>query len=251
MKTIWITGASSGIGQALAQTLLSQGHRVIVSARSEDKLKDLADAHEHCIAMPVDVTDRDATAACLADIDARFGGLDWLVANAGICEYVDLPTLDVEMFRRTYEINFFANVTLTEQALPLLAKRPEARLVYVSSSAQLLPLPRAQAYSSSKAALSHFGEIMAADLGATSVKVCTVHPGFVKTPLTDQNDFSMPMRITADKAAAIMAKGIAKGKPIINFPTVFTVVLKLINALPVRLRRTIIGKLSRFKGDFS
>ncbi|WP_119395538.1 SDR family NAD(P)-dependent oxidoreductase [Salinibius halmophilus] len=250
MKTIWITGASTGIGEALARNLLKQGHRVLVSARTQEKLQALTNEYEHCIALPLDVTDEAAVAATIDKIEQDYGLIDWLVANAGICEYIDLPSMPVDVFRRTFEVNFFSIVDLTERALPLLNKSNAPRLVYVSSSAQFLPLPRAQAYSSSKAALSHFGEVMAADLANTPIKVCTVHPGFVETPLTDKNDFQMPMRITAEKAADIMAKGITKGRPVINFPRLFIGILKLINALPIRIRRKIIGKISRFQGDF-
>lgn len=250
MKTIWITGASTGIGAALAETLLQQGERVIISARSADKLKQLTERFEHCHALPLDVTDEDAAKQACQHIAQEFGSLDWLVANAGICEYIDLPDMPVDVFRRTFEVNFLSIVGLTTLCLPLLANSQQPRLVYVSSSAQFLPLPRAQAYSSSKAALSHYAEIMASDLANTHIKVCTVHPGFVETPLTDKNDFSMPMRVTADKAALIMVKGITRGKSIINFPRVFIGILKLINALPTRVRRSIIGKLSRFQGDF-
>lgn len=248
MKTYWILGASTGIGKALAEELLAQGQQVVISARSQDKLAAMANGQERALAIALDLTDAQAVAAALAQIQTHFGGLDVVVANAGVCHYIDLPALPLQAFRDTFEVNFFAMVQLTELCLPALRQSHCGQLVYVSSSAAFLPLPRAQAYGASKAALSHFAEIMAAELKADGIAVTLVSPGFVDTPLTAKNDFNMPMRVSAQRAAQIMAKGIAKQQAHIAFPWFFTLLLRLAAALPTGLRRKLVAKSSRYQG---
>ncbi len=239
-QRIWLTGATSGIGRALALRLLDQGHRVALSARSESALVALADGRDNALLLPLDVTDREATLQAAERLAEAFGGLDQVILNAGTCEYLDARHFDMALVERVFAPNLFGALYGVEAALPLLrrarAEGGRPLLAAVSSSAAYVPLPRAEAYGASKAALSHFLESLRLDLDAEGIDVSLIHPGFVKTPLTDRNDFPMPMRIEVDAAAEAILAGLAKRRLDIHFPRRFTLLVKLMGILPPALR---------------
>lgn len=243
-QVIWLTGASSGIGEALISTLSSQCETLYISARSADKLTELSQGMSNVIPLAADITSMDSLTQAAEKIEQQSGRLDTLIANAGTCEYVDVEQFDTEMFRRVLDTNFMGTVNSVAVALPLLKKSQRGYLVGVSSSVTSLPMPRAQAYGSSKAAMSHFLECMKADLAHLDIDVSVVSPGFVKTPLTDLNDFPMPMRISAEEAADEIIKGIAKRQWHIHFPKKFTLLLGFMGSLPAFLRHKITKKMS-------
>ncbi|WP_075880551.1 SDR family NAD(P)-dependent oxidoreductase [Vreelandella massiliensis] len=242
-QRIWLTGATSGIGEAVAQQLLAEGHQVVLSARSEDKLDALCAKRDNAIALPVDITDRDAVLAAGETIRERLGALDLVLLNAGTCEYVDMPDFDMALIERVLTPNLYGTLYGVEAALPLLrAARKEgrpARLAATSSASAYLPLPRAEAYGASKAAVSYFLESLRLDLHPEGIDVSLIHPGFVKTPLTERNDFPMPMRVSVEHAANAILNGLAKGRLDIHFPRRFTYLVKFMGILPPRLRRAI------------
>ena len=168
-----------------------------------------------------------------------------MIANAGTCEYVDVNQFDTALFRRVLETNVLGLVNTVGAALPLLKQSKRGYIVGVSSSVAMLAMPRAQAYGSSKAAITHFLESMKADLTPLGLDVSVVSPGFVKTPLTDVNDFPMPMRITADQAAKEIVKGLRKRTWHIHFPKRFTFILWMLGHLPAFLRHKITAAMSR------
>ena len=188
MTTMLITGATSGIGEALAQHAADQGYQIIACGRNQDKLDELS-RHDNISSLQFDVSDKDATYNALSTCD-----FDIAVLNAGTCEYVDIEKFETEMFRRVFEANFFGVVNCVNGLLPKLNKGK--KLVIVDSMARLLPFIRTEAYGSSKAALHYFTKSLEVDLWDKGVKVQAVSPGFVETPLTDKNDFDMPMMIT-------------------------------------------------------
>ena len=239
-QRIWLTGATSGIGRALAERLLAEGHRVALSARSEPALAELADGYANALLLPLDVSDRDAVARAGERLAETFGGLDLALLNAGTCEYLEAGHFDVDLIERVFAPNFLGAVYCIEAALPLLRRARAAGgqplLAATSSAAAYLPLPRAEAYGASKAALSHFLESLRLDLHAEGIGVSVIHPGFVKTPLTDRNDFAMPMRISADAAAQAILAGLARRRLDIHFPRRFTLLVKLMGLLPPALR---------------
>ncbi|QFU03176.1 putative oxidoreductase [Halomonas sp. THAF5a] len=239
-QRIWLTGATSGIGRALAERLLEQGHRVALSARSASSLAELCEGHDNALALPLDVADRDAVARVGERLDEAFGGLDLAILNAGTCEYLDARDFDVDLIERVFAPNFHGAVYCVEAALPLLRRARAAGghplLAATSSAAAYLPLPRAEAYGASKAALSHFLESLRLDLAGEGIGVSLIHPGFVKTPLTDRNDFAMPMRITPDAAAEAILTGLAHRRLDIHFPRRFTLLVRLMGILPPGLR---------------
>lgn len=239
-QRIWLTGATSGIGRALARRLLADGHRVALSARSESALAELAQGHPDALPLPLDVSDRAAVARAGEGIAEAFGGLDLALLNAGTCEYLEAGRFDVDLVERVFAPNFHGAVYCIDAALPLLrrarAEGGRPLLAATSSAAAYLPLPRAEAYGASKAALSHFLESLRLDLHAEGIDVSLIHPGFVKTPLTDRNDFAMPMRIESDQAAEAILRGLARRHLDIHFPRRFTLLVKLMGLLPPALR---------------
>src|SRR5690554_3151278 len=248
-QRIWLTGATSGIGRALARRLLADGHRVALSARSESALAELAQGHPDALPLPLDVSDRAAVARAGEGLAEAFGGLDLALLNAGTCEYLEAGRFNVDLVERVFAPNFLGAVYCIDAALPLLrrarAEGGRPLLAATSSAAAYLPLPRAEAYGASKAALSHFLESLRLDLDAEGIDVSLIHPGFVRTPLTDRNDFPMPCRVEPEAAARIIVAGLEAHRLDIHFPRRFTLWLKLLGILPVGLRHRIGRRLSR------
>lgn len=252
-QVIWLTGASSGIGEALVKPLAQQCHHLIITARNLEKLGRVA-ADTGCsniLCLAADITDRDQLHKVAGEIEQQFGRLDTLIANAGTCEYVDVKQFDAELFERVVHTNLVGLANCTEAALPLLRHSQRGYLVGTSSSVAYLPLTRAQAYGASKAATNHFLEAMKIDLAGEQIDVSVICPGFVKTPLTDRNDFPMPMRISAAKAAERIINGIERRQWEIHFPRRFTWILKTIAALPAGLRMRITRSMSHNQASAS
>lgn len=243
-QIIWLTGASTGIGEALVHALQARCQHLYISARNVEQLQTLAASYNNVTALAADIT-QIAQLQLVADhIDARFGRLDTVIANAGTCEYVDVDAFDHRLFERVMNTNFIGLINTVEVSLPLLRKSPRGYLTAVSSSVTYLAMPRAQAYGASKAAMAHFMACMKADLAHQGIDVSVISPGFVKTPLTDQNDFPMPMRISAEDAAQAILQGLQKRPWDIHFPKRFTLLLKFMGALPSTLRFAITANMS-------
>lgn len=246
-QVIWLTGASSGIGAALVQPLAKQCQQLIISARDLKALESVRrqSGYDNILCLAMDITDNHSVHLAADEILRRFERLDTLIANAGICEYINVADFDAQAFKRVINTNITGLANCVEAALPLLRKSQRGYLTAMSSSVAWLPLPRAQAYGASKAATNYFLECMKIDLAAEYIDVSAICPGFVKTPLTDKNDFPMPMRISAEQAAEKIILGIKQRQWEIRFPALFTAVLKTLSLLPVGLRSHITGSLSR------
>lgn len=221
--SVVITGASSGIGAALALEMGRRGHSVGLIARRVEKLEELADrlrsegAEVHVAA--ADVVDREAVAAAVADIESHLGPTAVLVANAGIGGRLD-PAVgwDRESVRNVMEVNYFGATHAAEAVLPGMLERGAGSLVVVSSVAATRGLPGTGPYSASKAAVSALWESMRTQLAPKGIHVLTIHPGFVKTPLTDKNDISMPFIVSAEQAAIWMADAIGDKRKELTYP---------------------------------
>ncbi|MGD9212800.1 MAG: SDR family NAD(P)-dependent oxidoreductase, partial [Desulfobacteraceae bacterium] len=157
------------------------------------------------------------------------------VLNAGNCEYIDLPHFDSALFRRVMHANVMSMAISIEGVLPLLRKGTRPHLVGMGSSAAYLPLPRAEAYGASKAAVAYLMNTLRISLFKENIDVSLICPGFVQTPLTDRNDFPMPFRISVEQASQYIRAGIAKRKREIHFPKRFTFILKLLSWLPPKM----------------
>lgn len=244
---IWLVGASTGIGKSLVAELAVEADTLFISARSADKLSDMASRFANVTALPLDITDAEGRQKAIADIRQQAGRLDWLILNAGTCEYIDMDAepIDLGMYDRVLNTNFHAPVALFHEAYSLLRTSADARLVGVSSSVTFTPLPKAQAYGASKAAFSYWLGAMATDIRAHGVRVQVVSPGFVDTPLTRQNDFKMPFLIDSDNAARRIVRGLKRKTTHIHFPKRFTFWLQLESLLPMRWQLALNSKLSR------
>lgn len=232
MARILITGATSGIGEALANLCAKQGHFVIACGRNAEKLAEMASHNSNIDTCQFDVTDEQATKAALAEISC-----DIAVLNAGTCEYVDVDNVEADMFRRVFDANVFGVVNVVTALLPKLKKGN--KIVFVDSLARLLPFPKSQAYGGSKAALNYIAKSFEVDLQHKGIQVQTLSPGFVKTPLTDKNDFPMPMVISAEAAAEYMLKGIFSSSSSVYFPRRFGLIIRLMNLLPQSIQKRI------------
>jgi NAD(P)-dependent dehydrogenase (short-subunit alcohol dehydrogenase family) len=246
-RRVWITGASSGIGRAVALELVRRGAMVIASARTREALVQLAreSGSDRIHSLPLDVTNRRAMLDAARMIRERFGGLDVAFFNAGTCEYVDVRRFDSTIFERVMETNFLSMVYGIEAALPLLRESTHPHLVGMSSTVAYGGLPRAEAYGASKAAIKHLLESLRVDLAPEGIPVTVVCPGFVKTPLTDRNDFAMPFAISAERAARYIADGIAGQRDEIHFPKRFSIPFKLLALLPSRLYTALCSRMVR------
>jgi len=242
-EAIWLTGASSGIGYQIDKDLAALGHKVLVSARSESALLELARESKNIIALPFDVSDKSQIASTREVIKKECGTLDRIILNAGVCEYFDIDDPDWDMMRRVMEVNYFGVINSLDLALPLM--EPGSHVVVVSSMASFAPFPRAQAYGASKSALSYFMSAMKVDLASRKIDVTIVNPGFVDTPLTQKNDFPMPFLVDMEQASKIIIDGLDTRPFTLNFPKKFSWLIKLFYLWPNIWFKFIAPRLSR------
>ena len=242
---VWITGASSGIGAALALEMANQGWQVAISARRAKQLDEVAAQHDNIHGFVADVTDRPAMAEAVSAIEHQLGPIALGIMNAGIYLPTALPEFDASLFDRTFEVNLTGTINAMAPLVPLMVARGQGRLVLVSSVAGYGGLPTSAAYGASKAALFNLGESMAMDLAAHGVAVSMIAPGFVKTPATDVNPFPMPFIISAEEAARRIAAGLAGGRSHISFPRRFSFLLRALNMLPRGLYVRLVGRTTK------
>ncbi len=241
-RRIWLTGASSGLGEALAVALLAQGAHLALSARSEGPLRLLEQRFPgQVLVVPGDLTDHDQVKAIGAAIEQAWGALDTAILNAGTCEYVDAQQFDAQLLERVFRTNLFASSYCIEAALPLLRKSARPHLVGVASAVTYLPLPRSEAYGASKAGLRYLFESLRIDLAQQHIDVTVVSPGFVDTPLTRKNDFPMPLMVSAEAAARHIVERLDRRPLEIAFPALFMAAMWTLSRLPARLK-LLIGK---------
>ena len=229
-KTVLITGATSGIGESLLQQYLAHDYQVIACGRNEQKLKQLSNLHHNIIPLAFDVTNTEQICQAASQL-SEIQHLDILMLNAGACRYIDdAKAFDGALFSSVIATNLQCLGHLLENFLP---KIPQGgKVVFISSSATILPFPRAEAYGASKAGVDYLANSLRLDLKAENIAVTLVHPGFIKTPLTDKNDFPMPFLLTSEQAAKRIYQGVEVGKSYLQFPKRLTLIMKLIALLP-------------------
>lgn len=233
-KTVWIVGASSGIGQATAAALHALGARVVVSARNAQSLAAFVEAHPGSRALALDVTQRQAVQARAAQLLAQ-GPLDCVVYCAGHYNAMRADALDVADMLRHNDVNYIGALYLLDAVLPALLARGSGHLSLVGSVAGYRGLPNSLAYGPTKAALINLAETLYLDLHTKGLGVSIINPGFVQTPLTAGNDFAMPALLTPEQAAQAILRGWGQGAFEIHFPKRFTLWLKALRILPNRL----------------
>lgn len=223
---ILITGATSGIGKQLALDYQIQGHQVWAVGRNEKALESLQGSGMKT--GQLDLTDRTSSLLWFKTLSH----IDLAILNAGNCEYIDLPEFDSASVQRVMRANVDSLAISIEGVLPLLRRSENGLLAIVGSSAAYLPLPRAEAYGASKAAVAYMANSLRIDLKKEGIQVSLICPGFVKTPLTDKNDFDMPFQMTTEEASIAIRDGLSKRRSEIHFPKQFTLVMKLLSWLP-------------------
>ncbi len=231
-EIIWITGASSGIGAALALELARRDNRVIISARSAEGLQTVAATHSNIETLVFDITDRSQIATVRDALNARTDHLDRVILNAGTCEYLDIDTPDWSLPERVMATNYFGLVNSLAACFDLLKRAPRPHLVGIGSQATRAPFPRAEAYGASKAAVGYFLESLRLDVARLNIDVTHVLPGFVDTPLTRKNDFPMPFLLSVDAAAQRIANALAARSAEYAFPRRLSAALWLARHFP-------------------
>ena len=246
-KTVWLVGASSGIGRATAAALHAGGANVIVSARQAKALEQFTQQHPGAVAVVLDVTDDAAVREASRKVNA-LGPLDGMVYCAGHYTAMDADAIDLPDMLRHVDINYNGALRLLHAVLPALLARGRHGGGFVSlvgSVAGYCGLPRSLAYGPTKAAMNNLAQTLYLDLRDKGVAVSIVNPGFVQTPLTAQNRFHMPALLTPEQAAREILRGWARGAFEIHFPRRFTLWLKLLAVLPWRLYFMLVGRVTQ------
>lgn len=231
-KRIWIIGASTGIGEALAKQFDQYGARCMVSARSKDKLENLAKNLNKAVPYSVDITKAETLEKAFNELMKQWGGIDLIVIMAGTYNEMAVKDFDLEKVKKQIDVNLVGTMNVLDKTLPTFLKQKAGHICLVSSVAGFRGLPNSLAYGPTKAALINLAEGLYLELKPLNVGVSVVTPGFVDTPLTKQNTFPMPCLITANKAAQHILSGLSRGIFEIHFPKKFTLVLKCLRILP-------------------
>lgn len=245
-KNIAITGASSGLGAALALHYAASGIILHLQGRDKDRLEKVAAACQtkgaQVYAVLLDVTDADATSRWLQDADAKTP-IDLIIANAGVSAGTGIHGEGGDQARRIFSTNIGGVVNSVEPLLPAMISRRRGQIAIMSSLASFRGLPSAPAYSASKACVRAWGEALRGWLSGTGVELSVVCPGYIRTPMTDTNPFPMPFIMDADKAAGIIANGLARNKARIAFPFVLYAAIWLLGCLPPSLTDPLFSRL--------
>ncbi len=235
-KTILITGASTGIGKAVGEKLLDESCNIILTSRRDEKIEEWVSESENSKAnmliLKNDVTDKESVAEVYSKVVEKFGGIDIAILNSGIGKEITPKTFNSKVAEDIINTNFLGVVYWVEQLLPDMMKRKSGIIAPVSSLADNRGYSGSGFYCASKSALSIFAEGLSIDLKKHGIKVLTIKPGFVKTPMTDQNKFKMPFLISAEKSAEYIITGIKKEKAIIQFPFPTVLGSKILGLLP-------------------
>tara|TARA_B100001093_G_scaffold426294_1_gene420201 strand:+ start:577 stop:1341 length:765 start_codon:yes stop_codon:yes gene_type:complete len=242
MAHYFITGASSGIGAALVNRLLDNGHKVSAVARRATKLERLGDkAGKRFLALPADVCDAELLSAAIDHANSAMGQIDVAILNAGIYTPQNALNIDPEVYRRHMDVNYMGVVNALPRLIDGMANAGRGQIVMVSSVAGWRGLPKAAAYGPTKAALISLAESIHFDLAPKGIDVRVVCPGFVKTEATAMNDYEMPAIIGAARAADEIINGLKTDDFVIQFPRSFTRKMGLLRWLPDRVFFRLVG----------
>jgi short-subunit dehydrogenase len=243
---VWLTGASSGIGEALAYELAQRGAKVAITARRAERLDEIAGAIRaqggEVACYPGDVLNLQEMKKIATDIETAWGSIDLVIPNAGTHIFTVPEEFNSQEYMSLMQVNFGGMLHCIEAVVPSMLMRGKGVIAPIASLAGYRGLPRAAAYGASKAAMIHFLESIRFHLKPRGLTICIVNPGFVKTPLTDKNDFRMPFLVDAPHAARIICDGIERGKREIAFPFPFNWVLKIARMLPDPLYELLVNR---------
>ena len=247
-KTIWITGASTGIGRALAIKFAKNGWNVAASARRENLLKELEELNQDIYSFPLDVTDKEKCKEVFKKIEDKFKTIDISFFSTGTWDPGKEKEIDVEQIENVMKVNFFGTLNCIKSVEKYYRNKKSGHISIVSSIAGYRGLPNSTGYGPSKSALNNLAESLFFDFKRYGVRVSLISPGFIKTPMTDKNDFKMPFLKTTDFAADKIYDGLVNtNKFEIHFPKQLTLILKLLRILPYSLYLKLISKLTKYQ----
>ena len=235
-QRVWIIGASSGIGAALAQQLLQAGAAVVVSARRKDQLLEVVHGQARASVVAFDVTDAQAWPLAMAETLGHLGGIDLVIMGAARYDPTHSWTLDLTQVEKSFDLNVVSVYRGLTVIVPELLARGTGGIALIASISAYTGLPRALIYGATKAALNNLAQTLYFELAPKGLSVYLINPGFVQTPMTAVNDFKMPGLMTPAQAAQAITKGFEKGLFEIRFPRIFSSVLRWISRLPDRIR---------------
>lgn len=244
-RTAWITGASTGVGRALAVALVQRGVKVAASARSADKLAGLAHAYPGIAPLPLDVTDAEGMAQAVRSIAGTLGPIDLAVLNAGVWEAMTARNFSAAKAARSMAVNYQGVVNGIEAVLPHMLERGQGHIAVTASVAGYRGVGPTAAYGPAKAAVINLAETLRNDLAARGIEVSVINPGYVDTPMTRVNKFPMPFIVSAEDAAQRILRGLEKGKFEVAFPWQLVALMKLGRLMPnglfFRYARTVLA----------
>ena len=247
-KVIWITGGSSGIGKSLAYKFANEGWQVAISARRENLLKEISESNEKIKSFPLDVTDKVKCKEVFEQIKNYYGDLDICFFSTGTWSPKEEKDIDVEQIENVFKVNFFGTINTIKAVEGHFKNKKNGIITIVSSIAGYRGLPNTTGYGPSKSALISLAESLYFDFERYNVRVCLVCPGFIKTPMTDKNDFKMPFLKTSEFAADKIYDGlINKNQFEIHFPKELTLTLKFFKLLPSKIYFYLVKKLTKFQ----
>jgi short-subunit dehydrogenase len=234
-KVAWLVGASSGIGRALAFQLADNGWQVAISARSEDTLQTMQGQNTNLHVFPVDVTKPEILQTTFKSIESSLGKVELCFFNAGDYTPMPLVKFDTQLFRRLVEVNYMGIVNALDVVIPVMTQRQRGQILLTASLAAYRGLPKSAPYSASKAAVLNLAEALHLELKQQGVLLRVINPGFVRSPLTDKNDFKMPFLMEPEDAAATIMRKLPGKSFEIRFPLSFALIMRALSLLPYSL----------------
>jgi short-subunit dehydrogenase len=250
---VWITGASSGLGHALALEMAGRAYRLVLTARKRDALDELkteiasnhADVDVHVA--EGDIVDAERMQAIIEEMEGE-GGIDIAVLNAGIYIPVDATNPDLDAFHKTFEVNLKGTANCVVPLIDMMKPKGKGQIALVASVAGYSGLPMSSAYGATKAGLINMAEALRFDTDRMGITLQVINPGFVETPATDDNPFEMPFVLKVDDAARRMADGLESKRFEVTFPKRFTYQLKFLRLLPFDLYHWLVSRGTGWKG---
>ena len=247
-KTIWITGGSTGIGKALALKFASKGWDVAISARRTEFLNEISNTHENISAFPLDVTNKLKCQEVFNEIKNKYENIDICFFSTGTWNPKKEKDIDVEQIEDVFKVNFFGTVNSIKAVEEYFREKKNGIITIVSSIAGYRGLPNSTGYGPSKSALNNLAESLYFDFKRYNVRICLVSPGFIKTPMTDKNNFKMPFLKTPEYAANQIYDGLVNKNIFeIHFPKALTITLKFLSFLPSKVYFSLIGRLTKYQ----
>ena len=247
-KVVWITGASSGIGKSLALKFAKEGWNVAISARRENLLNKISESNENIKSFPLDVTDKNKCKDVFDKVKNEFGNVDICFFSTGTWSPKKEKDIDVEQIENVFKVNFFGTLNCIKAVEEYFKNKKGGTITIVSSIAGYRGLPNTTGYGPSKSALISLAESLYFDFEKHNVRVCLVSPGFIKTPMTDKNDFKMPFLKTPEFSADKIYDGLINKKNFeIHFPKELTLTLKLLKLLPSKVYFNLVKKLTKYQ----